>query len=597
MDRICYVYIYNFRILKNVEIVIDPHYKYKYCHETNKLSIEKQNVLPNDFWGNSIYSLTGIFGNNASGKSSTLSLLLTAIVDGIDENTFNDLDALIVYEKEGNLVYSLRPDRTIVTSLERVNYDSAVRIPCFYYSGHFSPYSTYNLDPRYVEYAGSYIASDSWRLVDDVEKRLNIESHSLGNSMAVHVESYWIQNSYRICSLLSNEKLMASFDSFKFPSVILLKLDMSGWKALEIMNKQNPQLYDKMPKLILPQNDRKQRILTQIVYYGLANYLHDYQEQKSILLQIIKDWQMLVQEGDGANDIISCFLKYTKMISPHCGTAGVDLCKMASAIAIIEEIFSYDEALGVFYLKVSDKTKLAKLKDEIVGFKGFLSGKLIDLEFRYDLSTSISSMMSSGEQELLNFFSRLYHAVIVKPDKFANVHSSAVLMLDEAENSFHPKWQRQYVKLIVDFCNLIAVDYMHSFQIIITSHSPLLLSDIPKCCGNYLKRDEDIITNMRESIPESFCQNVFRQYKNSFFMEEGLIGEYALATINGIKIDIEQGRTDLAKKKITLISDPVINGYLTEQLTKKESLDPVQYKLRMIEYYKKKAAELESKNE
>ena len=51
------------------------------------------------------------------------------------------------------------------------------------------------------------------------------------------------------------------------------------------------------------------------------------------------------------------------------------------------------------------------------------------------------------------------------------------LLLDEVDLSFHPEWQKRTLKYLLDILGKIKDK---SFHLIFTSHSPFLLSDIPK---------------------------------------------------------------------------------------------------------------------
>ncbi|ADQ80432.1 hypothetical protein Palpr_2296 [Paludibacter propionicigenes WB4] len=67
---------------------------------------------------------------------------------------------------------------------------------------------------------------------------------------------------------------------------------------------------------------------------------------------------------------------------------------------------------------------------------------------------------SSGELALITSF--LYITSII--------NEKTVILIDEPENSLHPKWQREYVKLLVD------IVYLYQPHIVIATHSPLIVS-------------------------------------------------------------------------------------------------------------------------
>ena len=95
--------------------------------------------------------------------------------------------------------------------------------------------------------------------------------------------------------------------------------------------------------------------------------------------------------------------------------------------------------------------------------------------------------MSSGENSICLLFARLY-------DVIESIHindakeKSYLIMIDEIDNLYHPKWQQKIVNWIAQFLNNKFPWYQ--FQVIITTHSPVLLSDIPENRVIFMPKDE-----------------------------------------------------------------------------------------------------------
>lgn len=103
------------------------------------------------------------------------------------------------------------------------------------------------------------------------------------------------------------------------------------------------------------------------------------------------------------------------------------------------------------------------------------------------------------------------------------------------------------------------------FQIIITSHSPIILSDIPQENSIFLKRNEDgKIVQDKHGI-QTFGANIYTLYKDAFFIKDGLaMGSFARGKINSWIEEIKEGGTDAddIKKKLELIGEPIIRKRL-----------------------------------
>ena len=78
MSTLCYLYIEEFKALRGVELVFD--HRYDYHLEDGLLKITDNKLLGDDFFGESIYSLTAIVGKNGCGKSTAMEALMRIVV-------------------------------------------------------------------------------------------------------------------------------------------------------------------------------------------------------------------------------------------------------------------------------------------------------------------------------------------------------------------------------------------------------------------------------------------------------------------------------------------------------------------------------------
>ena len=118
---------------------------------------------------------------------------------------------------------------------------------------------------------------------------------------------------------------------------------------------------------------------------------------------------------------------------------------------------------------------------------------------------------------------------------------SFILNLDEPELSLHPNWQKNYISEII---NLLQ-QFDNEIQLIVTSHSPFILSDLPKENVIFLekyKKNEDKdqkegnCKNVTKDIDiKTFGANIHTLLSDGFFMSDGLMGEFAKSKIEEIK--------------------------------------------------------------
>lgn len=192
--------------------------------------------------------------------------------------------------------------------------------------------------------------------------------------------------------------------------------------------------------------------------------------------------------------------------------------------------------------------------------------------------------MSSGEIALLNFMSKLYYFIdmnLVEERKFLPDKQNYILLLDEADLGFHPLWKKKYVNAILKtlpyfFENL---KVKPNLQIIITTHDPLTLSDLPMNNVVFIQRQGDFLEVVPEEnkVQKTFGANITDLLAHSFFVENGLIGDFAKSKIEETIIWINENKTNKGenfekeleyhKKIINLIDERVLKLKLTEMIT------------------------------
>jgi predicted ATPase len=177
------------------------------------------------------------------------------------------------------------------------------------------------------------------------------------------------------------------------------------------------------------------------------------------------------------------------------------------------------------------------------------------------------SQMSSGERQFLFSMSTvLYHIKnlisISEADKDRVKYKNFNIVLDEIELCFHPEYQREFVnKLIGNLERLVENDPNkddYHFNIILATHSPFILSDIPKCNVLFLK-DGKQSDEMQEN---TFGANIHSLLQNAFFLN-GTVGEFAKQKINDIFRQLHSGEIDdNLLTEIKLVSEPFIRSQL-----------------------------------
>ena len=186
--------------------------------------------------------------------------------------------------------------------------------------------------------------------------------------------------------------------------------------------------------------------------------------------------------------------------------------------------------------KVSIITVLSNYESYIDSFKNSKKYGFLNVQW-HDLS--------SGEKAIVDLYSRLLYVkqeILSKPtnefafpiDKYGKEKEdidTIYLLLDEAEIGFHPIWQREYIsklEKIVAFLFYGGKDTIFNkckIQIILASHSPFPISDLPKSNVIFIERSEDEIFKITDlDHSQTLGANIHTLLSDTFFMNKGLIG-------------------------------------------------------------------------
>lgn len=186
---------------------------------------------------------------------------------------------------------------------------------------------------------------------------------------------------------------------------------------------------------------------------------------------------------------------------------------------------------------------------------------------------SFSFGASSGENALLSLWADLYGIWedLKKESGRTNGQTpdcnTLLLILDEADLSLHPRWQRMYMKWLTAFCRRYFLP-MINIKLIITTHSPIILSDFPPNSVCYLRKDDNGHISSRTGGIQTFGNHIHTLCMDSFFLDEcGTMGAFAqekLGAIAELLLTQRNGNNEI--RDIKTIISYVGEGLLREKL-------------------------------
>lgn len=192
--------------------------------------------------------------------------------------------------------------------------------------------------------------------------------------------------------------------------------------------------------------------------------------------------------------------------------------------------------------------------------------------------------LSSGEiQSLMNITTINYHIDNILSVHHKNINSpderiaynNINVILDEIELYYHPNLQRNFIQdLLISFQNnYVNNEQIKGINIVLSTHSPFILSDIPS--RNVLRLENGIPSNKEQK--GTFGANIHDLLDDSFFLKEGAMGQFSREYIESIAYEIKDAESindkdaDELAKKIDLIEEPIINERLQYLLSEKSN--------------------------
>jgi len=200
-------------------------------------------------------------------------------------------------------------------------------------------------------------------------------------------------------------------------------------------------------------------------------------------------------------------------------------------------------------------------------YKDYFDFDFIDLEERR------FNDLSHGEQTIFGQLLSIYYYSLKS-------NNNMMLLFNEPDLSLHPQWQKMYIYEVLDLFKKIS---RKIFSFIFTTHSPFLLSDLPKENVIFLeryKKEEHEVQNgnqkvgncknvTKETNIDTFGANIHSLLSHGFFMKDGLMGGFAKNKINEIILHLNSSEYTLdtnEKMRVLLIIKSIGEEFLKSKL-------------------------------
>jgi predicted ATPase len=583
-----YMYIGNInRCVKNQSISFSNEFTVKYDIDNKRMTIEQNEETTENIYGKNILNLNLIVGKNGCGKSTILDLLGLNNRDRITEFSFTTGEEpcswfalyhlygnnfavegynceLLNFDKYLKNVYSIG-FRYDYAEHQMVYYEplqeyeivgkkkwSGINNHIFYLSYQVEPrISWYTTAKRtessstdYYLFGRQYLDTIGYESVIDylfnsTRDKVIVEKMGIKHNACVKIKLK--QNTSQ--NVLSSEWINGKTTE-KFQEEVETALYACDEKLMDKPNVQLNNYFHVKSEYTLKQS-MIIRYLEALVWYALSNKMHNYMPKyqpnqnkylyrKKYLLEYLKNMEEETAQNYETMNIHFVYGDY-QIAEKICESLEKVPDKYYLDPDIIEVPFSS--------MQENFLLDLMKTLDEDSNDDG---GHVVRHQHFIQVSFE---QLSSGEAYFLDLYASIYWGL--KKSKNQAKGDTCILLLDEPDSRFHPEWSRTFISYLVkNLKSELFSDY--NYQILITTHSPLLLSDVPK--GNIICMNKTNENSVRiETAKYGFMSNLNDILIDSFFTASPF-GEFAENYVNDIITSINR-----FEKNIRLNSDKSIN--------------------------------------
>ena len=524
-------------------------YKVNFNFETNELKIDKNSDYIENFYGESIYNISPIVGINGIGKTTVLNIISGYSPGKREQDSDNQYFFLFeIGKQEDRVRFKLSYNNLSVANLP------AYRERTFYRNQDGS----FDCDPEGYDVTRNilYVNLPSKGKGGVIESRTTLNQEGL----AMFIHSYLG---------LSERKIMSS--------VLSCSLDISpyglkdysnsipiGIKAIGFL------IYKSIHNIFYEEDEFIKKLLSESLLSKCEKYLKedvsDYENYGfNLLLEIVKELDKNEVKAE------------TRKIRKEYVESIISIVKVFRKFRYVSTKIEDDSEYILLKYSNNNRRLFEDLNDRLLQYTK-LKGLMRDLCYRlnenfnnyYLLEENPDYHMSTGEGNLIEIFSQLYTYLSMHEESSEDI----ILLVDELESGMHLEWSRRLIKILIDNLSEILEDEGkgRKIQLIFTTHSPYMLSDIKPGNVIMIEKNQDTGYSEGKVLQNTFAKNIQEIMKENLI--DNIYGDFALAKINSMierlnEKEEQEGNEEELLKEIHLISEPILRNKLLEMYDKK----------------------------
>ena len=618
-----YMYVEDYKGLKDFEITFDNNYEVKYNREKDTLSINKkcesnnniENFYSIDKTKGNIDSINLLIGKNGSGKTSILEMLNMNYFEKKKRKSYFDkleieINYMILYKSSKDDENFIFEEQYIAKKFTKRKEIEEIRIQEEIYESQD--------DGNYIENTGVLKFSFKEKIMKAAMREAKFEQKNIGGlkKLTLYKLNIGLENGSKgkIYNYLVNANTEENFEN----SYLTLQIPnlYEPEKIKEIKDKiidvnSNESIDDLIRLYDINKNNLKDTILnnyfnfiySEIIWRNLSENSKtkkELKERKKELLKLLNNessvyrkFEILLEEYENSiNNRIKINKEKYQIIEKVADLIDNIVSKIESENEM--DIENKDEIIRKFKISCKEKNKevLELLKEYDDFYIPKIERDLID--FGNSLFKEVEFIkieeegLSDGEKVKLGYFSTLYS---ILNGEFKN-KKYVTLLFDEVETYLHPEWCRRFLYELIEELGRYECK---KFKLIFATHSPFLIADVLAKDCIYLNKDEEgkIQAEIKEDV-KTFGANIIDLFKNTMFLES-TFGKFATDKIKGVvdKIEKAEKYSDI-KHEVDFIIGEIGEKLISNKL---KSMIESKFENKDEEYYRKRIEEYQSKLE
>lgn len=609
--QLIYLYVENYKTIKNQGFNFTTKYKCDYKDGTLTID-ENENYIENFFSDN--IEVSAIVGENGSGKSSVFKLIFLlfycknydfkdnpiyhdSIIETVCPFVNNDLFLIVkigtVYKKISmkefiyKLVSKYLDSKDIIVGTKRelknctlVEYEEITKSEFKAFSIHFN----YMLDTMYDSTEDKWIKG-IYHKADSYETSLLLEPYKNNDDkQSIDLDIIEYLNNQSLLRFYSKIDSKENLFDFFVPNKVDLNFVIRNFNWLNLNDEEFKCLSKckyfvafKFFKLFEDNNiflslrEQKKEVckICRKIDKLYDNRLYSCINKLYIVLKVLESDKKLFDESE-YKKIYDCAIKVDESRT-FFNLPDSDYEKLILTSAPLYEVRKINNCILFEKNKVYENSDFKKTMQEIYlvnieTIKEILEfiPPWIEVEF-YEENKSLKSL-SSGEKSFFTLIINLFYQLQNINDR--SEYDTINLFLDEIELGFHPQWQKKIINFLINSLPLVN---KKKVNIYFATHSPFILSDIPRQNIVFLKDGKQVDALEKK---QTFGANIHTLLADSFFMDGGLMGEFAKEKIEEVIKFLNDDSSKIqdkneAQKIINIIGEPILKNQLQKMLDSK----------------------------